>query len=134
MNVLDGLRKTVETVPEKLAFVDANGAISYRDFDLQTTRLAYSFRNELNLKKGQRLILALPNSIDNVLCMYGAYKAGLTVVPTNTMLKDFEIEHLLRDTQAPIMITTPDFMRQLPPNGELNSLQHVVLAAGPKLR
>ncbi len=55
MNIIDGLRKTAETVPEKLAFVDENGAIAYRDFDLQTTKLACSFRNELNLKKGQRL-------------------------------------------------------------------------------
>ncbi len=75
----------------------------------------------------------MPNSIDNVLVMYGVYKTGLTVVPTNTMLKDFEIEHLLQDTRAPIIITTSDFMRQLPPNGEINSLQHVVFASGPKL-
>lgn len=60
MNVLYGLRKTVASVPEKLAFADENRAITYRDFDLETTKLAYSFRNELNLKKGQRLILAVP--------------------------------------------------------------------------
>jgi len=127
MNVLHGLQATADRVPQKVAFIDESRSITYRDFDLETTRLAYSFRNELNLKKGQRLILAVPNSIDSVIGMYGAFKAGLTVVPTNTMLKDFEIDHLLRDTRAPIIITTSDFIKQLPPKEKFNSLKYVVL-------
>ena len=130
MSIADRLKNICDTSPDKLAFVGEDRSLTYKDFDLETTKLASVFAETLQTSKGQRVILSLPNSVDYVVCLFAAYKAGVTVVPANPMLKVHEIQHVLQESGAPILITSPEFLEQIRNLEEFGNLKHLIIS-GP---
>lgn len=66
---------------------------------------------ELGLRPGDRVSLYLPNCVDYVVCFYGAMRAGMIANPVNGALTPHEVEYLLTDSMASVLVTTP---QQLP--------------------
>jgi long-chain acyl-CoA synthetase len=130
MSIADRLKHICDTNPDKLAFVGEDRSLTYRDFDSETTKLASVFAETLQTGKGQRIILSLPNSVDYIVCLFAAFKAGVTVVPANPMLKVHEIQHVFQDSGASVLITSPEFLEQIRNLEELGNLKHLIIS-GP---
>ncbi|MGA2463439.1 MAG: AMP-binding protein [Thermodesulfobacteriota bacterium] len=128
MDIIEKIRSVCTTNSDKLAFIDERYGLTYKDFDRDTTKLASAFVERLKVLKGQRILLMLPNSIDYVVCLFAAMKVGITVVPANPTLKVFEIEHILKDSGATILITTPEILEQIFKLEELGNLTNIVLS------
>jgi len=77
---------------------------TYRDMKEMADKCAKSFQ-EQGLGKGSRIALCLPNSPFYVAAYYGALKAGATVVNINPLYSQGEMEHLIKDSGADMMIT-----------------------------
>lgn len=132
MGIVERIEKISGEDPEHLAFVDGGHRMTYRDFDLATTRLATTFMKELQAGRGHKLILSLPNSADYVVCLFAAFKAGITVVPANPLLKVQEIQHVFQDSGASILVTSPEFLDQIRNLEELGTLEHVIVSGSPQ--
>lgn len=77
---------------------------SYR----QTADLVDRFARGLQamgLKKGQKVGLFLPNTPYSIICYFGILKAGGTVVNFNPLYAEREIQHMINDAEAEIMVT-----------------------------
>jgi len=59
---------------------------------------------EMGLKKGERAILLMPKSIEEVILHLGVQKAGAISVILNPGFKKDELDYFLRDTDAKIVI------------------------------
>lgn len=68
---------------------------------------------ELGLRPGDRVSLYLPNCADYVVCFYGAMRAGMLANPINHVLTPREVEYLLRDSGASVLVTTPELGERL---------------------
>ena len=85
--------------PERtyLVFEGANGALgglTYGELDSQTNAIA----NELisaGLRKGDRALVMLRNSIEFVLAVMAGAKAGIVTVPVNTASVRSDLRHVL---------------------------------------
>ena len=82
-------------------------AISYQAFADITDRLAWRF-GQLGLKKEDRVALLHPNHSDFILAYFSIIKAGGVAVPINPIYPPPEIEFIINDAQAVMLVTTAE--------------------------
>jgi len=101
------LSSSARKYPDNIAFSLGENNLTYSELDTVTSKLANGLIN-LGIKRGDRILLLLPNSLDFVIGYYGILKAGSVVVPTNTLYKGRELKHHLNDSEAIAIITNKD--------------------------
>jgi long-chain acyl-CoA synthetase len=95
---------TVERAPDKpfLRYFDVT--LTVAEADRTADALASAF-GRLGVTAGDRVALYLQNDPQFVLGLLGAWKAGAIAVPINPMLKERELELLLADSGAKVLVT-----------------------------
>jgi long-chain acyl-CoA synthetase len=91
------------------AFSNFGTVLSYGDIDRLSARFAGYLLGELKLKKGDRVALMMPNVLQYPVAIFGALRAGLTVVNTNPMYTGRELRHQLRDSGAVVIVVMDMF-------------------------
>ena len=81
------------------------------------------------LKKGARVAIMLPNCLQYPIAMFGALRAGFTVVNVNPLYTARELEHQLKDSGAEAIVILENFARTLQQVQAHTAVRHVVLAA-----
>jgi long-chain acyl-CoA synthetase len=94
---------------DKTAFENLGRKISYHDLDRLSRDFAGYLLGELKLKKGDRLAIMLPNCLQYPIAIFGALRAGLTVVNTNPMYTARELKHQLVDSGATVILVLDNF-------------------------
>lgn len=95
-----------------LVFEDGDGQVTeltYAGFAEHVERLAGGLA-ALGLGAGDRLLLQLPNGVEFVAAMFAAGRLGAIVVPSNTANRQSELAHLLRTTEARLLVTVPEHL------------------------
>jgi long-chain acyl-CoA synthetase len=82
--------------------------LTYAQVDAMTGRVAAGLRGA-GLQPGDTVAVSLPNVPEFVFGLFGALKAGLTVVPLNPLLKAPEISYHLRDSGAKLLVAFAGF-------------------------
>jgi long-chain acyl-CoA synthetase len=79
------------------------------------------------LRKGDRIAIMLPNILQYPVVLFGALRAGLTVVSTNPLYTATELEHQLRDSGAAALVVLENFaaVAQLAIPG--TSVRHIIV-------
>ena len=80
--------------------------ISYLELERDTSRMATVFQN-LGVEKGDRVILFIPKSLIFVVAHLALQKIGAIAVPLNPGFKKSEMEYLLQDADAGLILTEP---------------------------
>jgi len=99
--------------------------LTYRQIKELSDLFAASIRS-LGIRKGDRVILLLPNSPQFLIAYYGLLKAGAVVVPLNPLSTERELEFYLRDSGAETAITIPLFLSKVVTLREKTPLKHIV--------
>jgi long-chain acyl-CoA synthetase len=63
----------------------------------------------LKLPRGARIALMMPNLLQYPVCLYGALRAGYTVVNCNPLYTERELEHQLKDSGAEAIVIVENF-------------------------
>jgi long-chain acyl-CoA synthetase len=98
------LRDHAASRPERLAIAARNGAWTWAQLDAMVDRAAAG----LLASGAEKVALALPNSIDFVVGLLAAFRAGLVAVPINPGFTSRELRHVLSDSGARLLIATPE--------------------------
>ena len=77
-------------------FHDKHGWINRKEFLQRTLELAGSFK-QIGLKKGDRILISGPSTIDLAIAHMAALRFGLIVVPVNGLYQEAELEHVIKD-------------------------------------
>jgi len=99
--------------------------LTYQQVRERSDRFAESICR-LGLRKGDRVVLLLPNSPQFLIAYYGLLKAGAVVVPLNPLSTERELEFLLTDSGAEIVITIPLFLKKVASLRGKTPLKHIV--------
>ena len=89
----------------KLAFVDEAGSLSYGQLDERVRRLAAGLRS-LGLKREERVLLLMHDSIDWPVSFLGAMYAGLVPVAVNTLLTADDYAYMLEHSRAQAVLVS----------------------------
>ncbi|MDR2256831.1 MAG: AMP-binding protein [Arthrobacter sp.] len=124
------------TLASKPAVADATRRLSYAELEDEATRLALGWR-ELGLRRGDRVILQLPNSVEFLTSLLSLLKAGLVPIMALPDHREAELGHFAQHAEALAYIspvTSPglDHLAAARRLGD-GSLLHVVVpdATGP---
>ena len=104
MRPFDLLLQQAQLDASKVALRHKSEALSYREL-LDRVNLASEQLINLSVIKGDRVALYLQKNIDLVVYLLAANAIGAVFVPINPLLKTPQLNHILRDTQAKLLIT-----------------------------
>jgi long-chain acyl-CoA synthetase len=134
--MLRNIRELVETQAQKfpdktfLSFFGDGREFSYSDVDQRTSQIANLFLS-LGIGKGDTVSLLLPNIPEMVLCHLACMKMGAIAGPLNIHLKSAEIQYILSDSHARLLVTTSGYRPLIEPvRPDLPSLSDVLFLDG----
>lgn len=108
------------------AFTNMGKVISYSDLDRLTEAFASYLQNELGLVKDDRIAIMMPNVLQYPVTLFGALRAGLTIVNVNPLYTPRELEHQLNDSGAKAIVIMENFASVLEEVLQKTGIQHVV--------
>jgi acyl-CoA ligase (AMP-forming) (exosortase A-associated) len=82
-------------------------SLNYVDLDAQVSQAAVALLRS-GLKAGDRVAVYLPKSLASVVAQFGVARAGGVFVPVNPVLKARQVNHILADSGASILVTSED--------------------------
>lgn len=121
------IRDTVRHDPSAIAVVEAHSELKYDALWERVQQIAGGLR-AIGLAPGDRVAIQLAKSVDNIVFMFGAAAAGCIFVPINPALKALQVEHILLDSGARLLLTNSQRAQVLQPAlASCPNLQHLVL-------
>ncbi len=123
------LREACDTYRQKPAFTNMGKTITYDELDALSANFASYLLNDLKLKKGDRIAIMLPNLLQYPVAIFGALRAGLTVVNTNPMYTARELKHQLNDAGASAIVVLDNFAATLSEVLKETPVRHVITTA-----
>lgn len=113
--------------PDAPALVHRDSTLSYqslaRGFDEFAAALC-----SMGCDHHDRIAVYLPKQFETVIAMFGATRAGCVFVPVNPLLKAAQVEHILRDCNVRVLVTSADRLAALGEVlGHCPDLQHLIL-------
>ena len=121
--------RSVARFAAKPAYVCMGKTISYAELDAQTAHFGAFLQSELGLPKGARVALMMPNVLQYPIALFGALRAGYTVVNVNPLYTARELEHQLKDAGADAIVILENFAHTLDHVRARVPVKHVVVAS-----
>ncbi len=100
------LEDTAARRPGAVALVCGSRRLTYRQLDEAADRVASGLQS-LGLRRGDRVLIHLENSVDTVLAIFGTLKAGGVFVLVNPTVKAEKLAYLLGDSGAVVIVSDP---------------------------
>jgi acyl-CoA synthetase (AMP-forming)/AMP-acid ligase II len=107
-NVISAIANTAHRNPSKLALICSDRTLSFGELEVTTNKLARQLLKN-GLKAGDRLAIHWSNSIESVELFIACAKAGIVIVPLNTVLKAPEVGFLFKDSEISACFSEPRF-------------------------
>ena len=101
-NLVDFFDKSCKEHNGKMAFESFGVEMSYGDLSNKVDSFA-SWLSE-NFQVGDRIAVMMPNMLVYPVIVYGALKAGMVVVNINPLYTQRELEHVLKDSEAKLLL------------------------------
>ena len=113
---------------DKPAFIDPRGTWTYGQLADRVARFAASLR-ALGVRREERVLIALLDTIDWPTAFLGCLKAGVVAVPVNTLMTEDDYRFMLADSRARVLVVSdalyPRFQKLI---GESRDLEHVIVS------
>ena len=107
LNLATALRETAAATPDAVVCIADDCRMTYAELDDASARLGAALRRR-GLAPGEAVGVQLPNVPEFLIAHFGVLRAGLVVVPLNPGLTAREVEHVLSDSGATLLLTLSD--------------------------
>ena len=112
---------------EDVAIYYKNRQITYRDLTDMTDRFAAAM-HRLGITKGDPYLIRTPNQPEYMVSFLGGQKLGAVPIPTSTMLREYELEHIINNSEAVAVITTGAYTEAIENiRSKCKTLKHVIV-------
>jgi long-chain acyl-CoA synthetase len=108
-SVVSVLEHAIDRYRDRPAFSSLGKVLTYAEIDTLSAQLAAYLLGVLNLRKGDRVAIMLPNCLQYPIATFGILRAGLTVVNVNPLYTPRELRHQLVDSGASAIIVLDNF-------------------------
>ncbi len=101
--------------------------ITYQDLKDMTDRFANAM-HRLGISKGDTYLIRTPNQPEYMVSFLGGQKIGAVPIPTSTMLREYELEHIINNSEAMAVITTRSYTEAIENiRSKCKTLKHVIV-------
>jgi long-chain acyl-CoA synthetase len=108
-SVVAVLQDATERFRDRPAFSSFGKVITYAELDALSAKFAAYLLGELELKRGDRVAIMMPNCLQHPIATHGILRAGLTVVNVNPLYTPRELEHQLVDSGTSAIVVLDNF-------------------------
>lgn len=91
------------------AFYNLGTTLTYAELNQLSYEFAAYLQQELQLKKGERFAIMLPNVLQYPVALFGALRAGLVAVNVNPLYTPDELTHQINDSGAETLLVISNF-------------------------
>lgn len=98
------LEYSASRLPGKVALIHGNQRLTYSDLDESTAALAH-FLQKCSVERGDRIAVFMDNSVEAIVSIFGALKAGAAFMMINHTTKAEKLEYILNNSGAKIALT-----------------------------
>ena len=119
---------SVEKFRDRPAYHNMGKTISFGELD-RLSRAFGAWLQARGIGKGARVALIMPNCLQYPACIFGALRAGCTVVNVNPLYTARELEYQLKDSGAEAIVILENFAHVLQAVIARTPIKHVVVAA-----
>jgi len=92
---------------DKVAYIDAGGGWTYGALADRVERFGHALRS-LGIRREERILICLSDSIDWPIAFLGAIKAGVVPVPVNTLMTESDYGFMLKDSRARLLVVSEE--------------------------
>jgi len=109
----DVFERSCERFTGRPAYANMGVSMTYQELEHASRAFGAFLQHKLGMKKGERLAIMLPNLLQYPVALFGALRAGFTVVNTNPQYTARELEHQLKDSGATAIVVLENFAHTL---------------------
>jgi long-chain acyl-CoA synthetase len=120
------VEEAFERFSQRPAFHSFGKQLTYAEVDKLSRNFAGYLTGELKLVKGDRIAIMMPNCLQYPIALFGALRAGLTVVNTNPMYTARELKHQLEDSGAKAILVLDNFAATLQQVVGETEVKHII--------
>ncbi len=125
-SIVDVFEQSCEKFHEEEAFICLGQTMSYGELGRLSRNFAATLQKR-GLKPGDRIAIMLPNLLQYPVALFGALRAGLTVVNTNPMYTGRELKHQLIDSGARAIVVIENVAHTLAEIRSEVPIEHIFL-------
>ncbi|MEX0975832.1 MAG: AMP-binding protein [Woeseia sp.] len=111
---------------DRPAYTNMGTTLTFRELDDLSLQFAAYLQQELQLVRGERVAIMLPNVLQYPVALCGIFRAGLVVVNVNPLYTARELRHQLSDSGARCIIILENFAHTLEEVLGDTRIEHVV--------
>ncbi|MEV8135428.1 AMP-binding protein [Microbacterium aurantiacum] len=104
----DFLDAAAAATPDKVATVDPQGSMTYREFHALVDRCAFGLL-ELGIRAGDVVAVQLPNWREWLILHYAAVRIGAVTNPLIPIYRDREVGYMLKKSKAKLLLIAEEF-------------------------
>lgn len=104
ITLAEALARTASRFPDNPALLFQGTKVTFKQLDEMVSRFAAALV-ALGVQPGDRVATLLPNLVQMVVAIYGAFRAGAVVVANNPLYTDRELEHQLNDSGSKFLVS-----------------------------
>ncbi|NIK72996.1 long-chain acyl-CoA synthetase [Thermonema lapsum] len=125
-SLVDMLEESFRKFSDLPAYEFMGCVMSYREVEEKSKHFA-AYLQSLGLKKGDKFGIQMPNVMQYPVALFGALRAGLTVVNVNPLYTEREMEHQYNDAEVKAVIILANFADKLAHILPKTQIKHVIV-------
>ncbi|MBS0578534.1 MAG: AMP-binding protein [Proteobacteria bacterium] len=127
-SLVDVFEESCRRFADRPGYHNLGVTLTYRDLE-RLSRQFGAYLMACGLVSGDRIALMMPNLLQYPVALFGALRAGLTVVNTNPLYTPRELRHQLVDSGASAIVILENFAHVLAQVRPDTQIQHIVTTA-----
>ncbi len=114
----------------KTAFIDGESALTYGELQERSCRFGSALL-DIGLRPEERLALLLYDTVDFPVAFWGGVRAGIVVLPLNTLLTAEQYAYILGDSRTAAIVASASLLKTLQPVlDRLPRLRTIIVVGG----
>jgi len=133
-SVVNLFEESVKKYGDAIAYECMGKTITFNELDQLSIKFASYLQNDLNMKKGDRVAIQMPNCLQYPVALFGTLRAGMAVVNTNPLYTPREMKHQFTDAGVEAIVIVANFASNLEKiRTEINAKHVIVTELGDML-
>lgn len=128
ISLMDVLKESVQSFSDDTSLTFYGQKWSFKEVYGISEQFANCLHGE-GFKKGDRLAIMLPNTPHYVFSLFGTFRVGGIVTQVNPMYVEREIEHILKDSEAEVMVVLDALYPRVKNVQDRTSLKKVIVVS-----
>ena len=132
-SLVDMFEKTCDRFNSNKAFTNFGVSLTFNEIYEKSLNLASFFQHELNLSKGSRVAIMMPNILQYPICTFGILKAGLIVENINPLYTERELEIQLTNSKSETIIILENFAHMIENILDKTTIKNIIVTSAGEL-